>query len=129
VSVAKLIGTCRKIGVRVIFVQTCAISRQPYAKDTHGWELHPDLEPYQTDVVVYKRNSSGFDDTQLEARFREFEVTNVITCGIWSKFCVANTGIDAATSGFQVIVAADGHGTASSDEGLQSKPFKIRMGN
>ena len=37
-------------------------------------------------------------------------------CGIWSEFCGANTGMDAAELGFDVHVASDGHGTVSNDD-------------
>ena len=115
-SVSKLASVCRQNDVHVVYVQTTAVSGQPYAKDVHGWEIHPQLAPQAGDHIVYKRNSSGFDDTDLREALDELGVDTLITSGIWSEFCVANTSIDAAKIGFDVFVAADAHGTVASSE-------------
>jgi len=115
-SVSQLIEMCRISAIEPIFVQTCAISGQPYAKDVHGWEIHPQLAAQANDRVVYKRNSSGFDNTDLQEVLDGLGVNTLIICGIWSEFCVANTGMDAVELGFEVYVAADGHGTVSNSE-------------
>ncbi|NOX69464.1 MAG: cysteine hydrolase [Gammaproteobacteria bacterium] len=115
-SVFKLTTVCRRNDVHIIYVQTSAVSGQPYAEDVHGWEIHPKLAPQDGDHVIGKRNSSGFDDTDLRVVLDQLGVNSVITSGIWSEFCVANTSIDAAKIGFDVFVAADAHGTVSSSK-------------
>lgn len=115
-SVLKLATICRQNNIHIVYVQTNAVSGQPYAKDVHGWEIHPQLAPQAGDRVISKRNSSGFDDTDLRMVLDELGVDTVITSGIWSEFCITNTSIDAAKIGFDVYVAADAHGTVASSK-------------
>lgn len=107
--------------IRPVFIQTCAIPGQPYAKDVHGWETHPQLAPKADDPIVYKFNSSGFDRTNLKDVVDDPGVNTLIICGIWSEFCVTNTSMDAVALGFDVCVAADGHGTASNDDEAENE--------
>jgi nicotinamidase-related amidase len=115
-KVVDLITISRSNKIPIIFIQTCAVSGQPYAKDMHGWEIHPSISPKPEDLIVYKRNSSAFDDTNLQELLVEIGVGGVITCGIWSEFCVTNTSMSALKLGFDVYVAADAHGTVSNME-------------
>jgi nicotinamidase-related amidase len=115
-NISKLIDLCRSSMIQPIFIQTCASSGQPYAKDVHGWEIHPQLAPLAEDRIVYKCKSSAFDDTSLKEVLDEIGVNTLIVCGIWSEYCVASTSLDAAELGFEVYVASDGHGTVSNDD-------------
>ncbi len=115
-NVSSLIAICRTTRIPIVFIQTCALSGQPYAKDTHGWEIHPEISPQPQDRTVYKRNSSGFDETDLHQVLTKIGVNAVVICGIWSDFCVANTSISALELGYDVYVAADAHGTVSNSE-------------
>ena len=112
-TVARLIEGWRAANRPIVYVQTSAAPGQPYARDVHGWRIHPDVAPVGDDIVVTKRHSSGFDGTDLAGVLERLGVTGVITCGIWSQFCVANTSRDAAGLGLNVWVAADGHGTVA----------------
>jgi len=111
--VSRLIEMCRTNAIQLVYVQTCAVSGQPYARDVHGWKIHPQLAPLAEDRVIYKRNSSAFDNTDLQQVLDGLGVRTLMVCGIWSEFCVVNTSMDAAKLGFEVYVAADGHGTVS----------------
>jgi len=113
--VAELVATCHATGLHIVYVQTCAMPGQPYAKDTHGWEIHPVLASRPGDATVYKVNSNGFEDTDLAEVLAALEVRNLITCGIWSEYCLARTSLAAIERGFNVHVAADAHGTVAND--------------
>lgn len=125
-KVSELIAISRLKQIPVIYVQTCALSGQPYARDVHGWEIHPLIPPEPDDLVVFKRNSSGFEGTDLQQRLIELGVEAVITCGIWSEFCVANTSLSALERGFDVYVAADAHGTVSSSEAEAARVVAVQ---
>ncbi len=115
-QIVKLTTTARKAGIPVIFVQHCALEGQPYARGTHGWEIHPTISPQLSEVVVYKRQSSGFDGTDLQSVLAQRGIDTVIVCGIQSEFCVTNTSIAALERGLNVYVAQDAHGTLSTEE-------------
>lgn len=115
-KVASLIKVSRSNKIPIVFIQTCAFPGQPYAKDVHGWEIHPSFILKSEDQIVYKPNSSGFEDTDLQDVLVKLGVKGVITCGIWSEYCVTNTSIAALELGFDVCAVADAHGTVSDTE-------------
>jgi len=115
-KVSELIGICRTENVPIIFLQTCAFSGQAYSKDVHGWEIHEKVFPKPNDKVVFKVNSSGFDNTILHDVLTEIGADSIITCGIWSEYCVTATSESALKLNYLVCVAADGHGTVSKDK-------------
>ena len=112
-SVSGLIEFCRSIEIPIVYLQTCALSGQPYARDTHGWEIHPELGLQANDTVVHKVQSSGFEGTDLQDVLTALGVNTLISCGTWSEYCVTATSRDAIDLGYRVLVAADGHGTAA----------------
>jgi len=112
-KVEALIATCRAANLQIIYLQTTARLGQPYAQDVHGWEIHPRLAPQPNDTIVYKVNSDGFDNTKLAHELKKLEVNKLITCGIWSEYCVTRTSLSAIERGLQVTVAADAHGTVA----------------
>lgn len=113
-SVSKLIDGRRESETPIVYLQTSATAGRPYAMDVHGWEIHPQISPNDEDHVVTKRNSSGFNGTDLNHVLKSLGVDTVLVCGIWSEHCVANTCIDAIRSGYRVVVVGDGHGTVAS---------------
>lgn len=115
-QVLETIRIARSNNLPIIFIQTCALNGQPYAKDTHGWEIHPSILVEPEDRVVFKPDCSGFDDTNLEQVLRELEIESVITCGIWSQYCVIETSLSALRLGFEVCLVADAHGTVADSE-------------
>jgi nicotinamidase-related amidase len=115
-QVSQTIHTIRSNNLPIIFIQTCALDGQPYAKDTHGWEIHPSISVKPEDRVVFKPGCSGFDDTTLEQILRELKIKSVITCGIWSEYCVTETSLSALRLGFEVCLVADAHGTVADSE-------------
>ncbi len=110
-NVAALIDTCRSNNIPVIFLQTCALSGQPYARDVHGWEIHPEVTPHTDEHILFKVGPSGFENPDLHKVLREIGASGVIICGIWSEGCVAFTCESAFELGYDVYLAADGHGT------------------
>ncbi len=111
-----LLIACRTAGLHIVYIQTRAASGQPYAEDVHGWAIHPSIAPEIDDTVVFKVNSDGFEDTELESVLNRLGVRDLITCGIWSEYCLARTSTTAIELGFNVRVAADAHGTVSDSQ-------------
>ena len=115
--VSTLIGYCRSKELPVIYTQTCAFPGQPYSKDVHGWEIHPDVAPLADERIVFKVGPSGFENPELDHILAELDVGRLIVCGIWSEGCVAITCESALEHGYDVYLAADAHGTVrNSDE-------------
>lgn len=115
-KIERLITIFRENHLAIVYAQTCAQSGQLYAKDVHGWEIHPAISPSPEDKIVFKENSNGFEETDLETVLLDLGIKHLVTCGIWSEHCVANTSSAALEIGFTVSLAADGHSTVKDNE-------------
>ncbi len=110
-TIATLIEGCRAMTIPIVFLQTCATPGQPYARDAHGWEIHPQVAPKPDEKVFHKVGPSGFENPELHEFLQEIGTNEVIVCGIWSEGCVAYTCESALESGYDVTLAANGHST------------------
>jgi nicotinamidase-related amidase len=113
---SRLIAAARAAKLPVIFVQHCANEGQLLMKGSQAWELHPKIQINPNEPIVYKRQSSAFNDTGLHKMLQQLNVDTIISCGIQSEHCVSNTSIAALDLGMNVIVAGDAHSTLSTDD-------------
>lgn len=110
-NIEVLISSCRERSVPVIYLQTSALSGHPYAKDTHGWEIHPQVAPVLGEQVFSKMGPDGFENPALHAHLQDLAAEGIIACGTWSDGCVLSTCSSAIENGYSVTLAADAHGT------------------
>ncbi len=79
-------------------------------RDTHGAELHPDLDVSNIDAVVDAGRApedegySGFEQTDLERLLREHDVDRVHVAGLALDYCVKATALEARELGFDVVL-------------------------
>ncbi len=82
-------------------------------RDTHGAELHPELDVSQIDAVVDAGRApedegySGFELTDLEHLLRAQDVDRVHVAGLALDYCVKATALDAKRLGFDVVLHLD----------------------
>jgi nicotinamidase-related amidase len=67
------------------------------------------------DVVVHKRRSDSFFETDLEDQLKDKAVTHLVVGGCMTQFCVDTTARRAVSLGYNVTLVADGHMTADSE--------------
>ncbi|NKC01246.1 MAG: isochorismatase family protein [Pseudomonadales bacterium] len=115
-KVSTLIEACRSTNTPVMFAQTCAPSGAPYAKDTHGWEIHPKITPRSDEPIVHKVGPSSFENPEFEQILNHLQTTELIVCGTWTEGCVSITCRGALKRGYRVLLAADGHSTVRDTE-------------
>jgi nicotinamidase-related amidase len=73
-----------------------------------GWtDLTPELNQQPTDIVVTKRTWGAFASTDLEARLKAREVTQVVIAGVATGTGVEATARQAYEAGFNVTLALD----------------------
>ena len=114
--VGQLIAAARTASIPVFFIQHCAQAGQLLVKWSPAWALHPSIQAKPNERVIYKRQSSAFDGTDLQQILENLKVDTLVSCGIQSEFCLSNTCIDALDLGINVFVAADAHSTLSTDD-------------
>ncbi len=120
-KVSMLINACRSSCKPIFYIQTSAISGQPYAKDMHGWEIHPQVAPLAGETVLHKVGPSGFENPELHGKLQALGIQEVIVSGIWSEGCVAYTCNSALELGYTVWLVADGHSTVRDTESEAAK--------
>ncbi len=91
-----------------------------------GAEIHPDLAPEDSDIIVAKYRYSAFFGTDLERRLRDRRIDTVVIGGVTTENCCHATARDAFFRDFAVGFLADatatfdypdtGHGAMSAAE-------------
>jgi nicotinamidase/pyrazinamidase len=80
---------------------------------TPGADLHKDIkfENCKGNFYIFKKGLdtdsqgySGFENTSLTDFLREWDVDEVVICGLATDYCVKNTALDAKKEGFEVTV-------------------------
>ena len=121
-----LLGSCRRLGVRLINVRTeyeCDESGNPLQAVLH-FEKRPFLKkeglrpgtwgaqtveglPPPDDEILKGFSFSSFYRTNLENLLRELDIETLILTGIYTNYCVQATAMDAYQRNFRVVVAHD----------------------
>lgn len=70
-------------------------------------EIHPDIAPQPTDIVVTKRRVSAFSGSDLEVVLRAQDISHLVLCGIATSGVVLSTLREAADKDYQLTVLAD----------------------
>jgi ureidoacrylate peracid hydrolase len=76
-------------------------------KDTWNTEIVSELTPEPDDIVVSKHRYSGFFETTLDARLKEFGIKQLIFTGVTCSVCVESTLRDAFYRDYACLLLAD----------------------
>ena len=124
--IRRLIDKCRELGVPVIYTMQetdpvfCPLEviNRPQLRDkgmrkgTVGQQVVDELAPEPGDVIILKRRSSAFYQTDLEIILRNIRgtvnpVDTVIICGTKTNICCESTARDAYYRDYKVILGTD----------------------
>jgi len=111
----ELLKFFRDKGKSVFHVQH--VSTRPdatfFIPDTNGVEIHQQVKPLESEVVVLKHYPNSFRDTILLDELKKSGIEQLFICGMMSHICVDTTVRAAKDLGFECIVAADACATRS----------------
>ena len=107
----RLAHATRESGGVVIFIQHDGPPGHRLEPHTPGWALMPTLERHPVDVIVRKTASDAFYETGLDDMLKREGAKQLLVTGVASEMCVDTTIRAAASRGYQVVVASDGHTT------------------
>ena len=96
----------------VVWVQHCRTPSDSFAPASPGWQLLPELDRQQVDMVVPKSLNDPFAGTNLTATLQQAGVVRLFVTGWATDFCVDSAVRSAVSCGYHVIAVSDGH-TAS----------------
>lgn len=94
---------------QVIFIQHHGIPGEDFAPGAEGWQLLPELERRDGDLVIGKTLNDSFAGTELKAKFDAVAPARVLVAGWATDFCVDATVRSAVAHGYHVVPVADGH--------------------
>ncbi|MFN7418628.1 MAG: isochorismatase family protein [Alphaproteobacteria bacterium] len=110
-AISEALRRARDVEAPVIFLRHSHASFAPMMKGAPTWEIDPRVAPQSGEVVLDKRASDGFWETDLEEALRNLDVRRVVVAGLQTEFCVDATCRAALSRGFDVTLVADGHTT------------------
>jgi nicotinamidase-related amidase len=109
--IAGLLERARAAGAPVVHIQHDGGPGHVLAKGSPGWPHHPLVAPRTGEIVVEKRNSSAFHDTDLHRRLGEAGVDRLVIAGMQTEMCVDSACRGAKALNYRVALVADGHTT------------------
>jgi nicotinamidase-related amidase len=107
VNINNLVDRCHENGVPVYYIQHA--NKSTLVAGSEAWELHPEIQPEDADVIIHKQYGSAFQDTPLGEELTEKGVGRIVITGLVTHGCVRATCLDALDLGYKVILVADGH--------------------
>ncbi|HEY1352002.1 MAG TPA: isochorismatase family protein [Ktedonobacteraceae bacterium] len=106
-----LLARARKAGILIVYVQNNGGSGDPDQPETPGWQIHPDLTPRKSDVVIQKWTPDAFYQTLLQEELATHGMKQVILAGMQTEYCIDTTCRRAFTFDYQITLVKDGHST------------------
>ncbi|MFW0783577.1 isochorismatase family cysteine hydrolase [Gordonia sp. CPCC 206044] len=92
-----------------------------------GAAITSELKPEDDDIFVDKYRMSGFFDTELESILRNLRVDTLLFAGVNADQCVYSTLVDAACSGFDVVMLEDAVATTSPSYCMDATIYNVRL--
>lgn len=112
-SINTLICEARGAEVPVIFIQHS--NENTLVSGSNAWELHPQIQPSENEMIIHKRYGNAFESTDLHAELTGRNVDTLVITGLVTHGCVRATCLGAIKMGYQVILVSDGHSNFSKD--------------
>ena len=106
-----LLAKARASSTPIIYVQHDGETGHPLEVGTPGWEIHPDINPRDGELIIRKRASDSFFETTLQQELEQQDIKHLIITGCMTEYCVDTTTRRAVTKGYDVTLVSDAHTT------------------
>lgn len=110
-NIVGLIEKARKRDVPIIYMQHCGKKGSLFEENTSGWQIHPAIRPQEHDIILQKKHSDSFYQTNLADVLQSRDINELVVCGIATEGCVDTTIRRAFSMNFSVIAVSDCHTT------------------
>jgi nicotinamidase-related amidase len=115
-NISQLATEAHQEGAPVIYVQH---TNSTLPENTDGWQLHPQLQPLESDLFIHKQRGSAFEETELHEILSSLGVREIVVTGLVSHGCIKAACLDGVKLGYRVNLVSDGHSNS------HQKPAKI----
>lgn len=90
--------------------------RKMFLAGSWGADLHPELQPQESDTVLLPHKSCDVFQTDLPEHLARLGITHLVIAGMTANLCCESTGRHAMERGFDVTYLSDAIGAASLPE-------------
>jgi nicotinamidase-related amidase len=104
----RLADMVRKQSGKVIWIQHTG-DDEDFAPNSPGWQLLPELNTQESDIVVRKTLNDAFAGTELQATLQRLAPDRVLIAGWATDFCVDTTIRSAVSRNHHVVAVSDAH--------------------
>lgn len=112
----RLIDWADRHAMPVLHAQHLAPADSPiFAEGSKAFDIHAELRPAPSHVVLTKATPSAFAGTPLEAALQARGIKTLILTGLMTHMCVSATAFDAAPRGYQSLIVSDACATRDLD--------------
>lgn len=77
-------------------------------KEHQQFELHPDIDVRESDLLIDKRRYSGVIGSDMVEKLRQRNIVNAIVAGVTTDVCAGNTAESLMQMDFHVVMVWDG---------------------
>lgn len=106
--IAALLSQARSAGLPVVHIlHDDPHPDSPFRKGLPGALPMPCAAPHEGETVLWKRGSSAFHGTGLDAHLRAQGITELVIAGAVAAFCVTSTVRQASDLGYRVLLPQD----------------------
>jgi nicotinamidase-related amidase len=110
-QINNLLAKARGAKIPVIYVQHDGEAGHPLEVGSDGWQIHPAIKPRDEDLIIRKRASDSFFETNLQRELEARGIENLIVAGCMTEYCVDTTSRRAISVGYDVTLVSDAHTT------------------
>jgi len=106
-----LLAKARAAQIPIIYVQHDGETGHPLEAGSPGWEIHPEINPHNEDLIIRKRASDSFFETTFNRELEARGIKHLIVAGCMTEYCVDTTARRAVSLGYDVTLVSDAHTT------------------
>jgi len=108
-NIEKVLMLFREKGLPVIHVQHISTDEGAtfFLSGTQGADIHRKLVPLSTEEVIIKHSPNSFLNTNLTEVLQEYEIDELIICGMMSHMCIDTTTRACMDYGINVTLLQD----------------------
>ncbi|MED3729325.1 cysteine hydrolase family protein [Priestia filamentosa] len=116
-NISSLLTKARQSNTTIIHIQhTDPRSDSMLSEGKFTWEIHRDVRPLPTEIVVRKSSWDAFYQTILHNKLQELRISNLVIAGMQTEFCLDTTCRRAYSLGYKEnILVKDAHSTFDTD--------------
>lgn len=116
-NISSLLTKARQSNTTIIHIQhTDPRSDSMLSEGKFTWEIHRDVRPLPTEIVVRKSSWDAFYQTILHNKLQELRISNLVIAGMQTEFCLDTTCRRAYSLGYKEnILVKDAHSIFDTD--------------